>query len=213
MPVEALTVWSAVETDSPVEHPARNAQAIAATRVRINVFMCQESARRLAARAHGRRGLSSGRAPRRSLACARMSLEESRDPTPEVGAQTDVARLGRTAPTPPHERTADEERAAVEWDAVAATPQFKQLLRAKSRVIVPLFIFFVVYYFALPVLVGFYPELMKKKVLGEANAAYLFALSQFFVAWAIAWVYTRVAARWDAMAADVAATSRGAMRR
>ena len=137
-----------------------------------------------------------------------MSLDESRDPTPEVGAQTDVARLGRTQPPPPHERTADEERAAADWDAVAATPQFKRLLRAKSRVIVPLFIFFVVYYFALPVLVGFYPELMKKKLLGEANAAYLFALSQFFVAWAIAWFYTRVAARWDAMAADVAASSR-----
>jgi len=135
-----------------------------------------------------------------------MSLDESRDPTPEVGAQTDIARLGRGQPPPPHERTADEERAAIDWEKIAATPEFTQLLRAKTRVIVPLFIFFVVYYFALPILVGFCPELMKKKVLGQANAAYLFALSQFFVAWTIAWIYTRIAARWDTMAANVNAT-------
>jgi uncharacterized membrane protein (DUF485 family) len=137
-----------------------------------------------------------------------MSLDESRDPTPEIGAQTDVARLGRSQPPPPHERTAEQERAATDWEKIAATPEFTRLLRAKTRVIVPLFIFFVVYYFALPVLVGFFPELMKKKVFGEANAAYLFALSQFFVAWGIAWFYTRVAARWDTMAANVSANQR-----
>jgi uncharacterized membrane protein (DUF485 family) len=58
------------------------------------------------------------------------------------------------------------------------------------------------------VLVGFFPVLMMKKVFGEANAAYLFALSQFFVAWGIAWFYTRVAARWDTMAANVSANQR-----
>jgi uncharacterized membrane protein (DUF485 family) len=168
------------------------------------MFSCAKNRRAALQRVHiDRAGLSSRLDQDRSLACARMSLDESRDPTPEVGAQTDIARLGRTQPPPAHERTADEERAAADWEAVAATAAFKRLLRAKARVIVPLFIFFVVYYFALPVLVGFYPDLMKKKILGEANAAYLFALSQFFVAWAIAWIYTRIAARWDVMAAGV----------
>ena len=88
-----------------------------------------------------------------------------------------------------------------EWDAIAISAEFKALLRAKARFIVPMTIFFVVYYFALPVLVGFFPEVMNTKIAGDVNAAYLFAFSQFFVAWAIAFAYMRSAARWDAMAA------------
>ena len=95
---------------------------------------------------------------------------------------------------------ATEEERRVQWEAIAASPDFKALLAAKARFIVPMTIFFIVYYFALPVLVGFFPDLMKTKLLGQANAAYLFALSQFFVAWAIAFAYTRVASRWDEMA-------------
>ena len=47
-------------------------------------------------------------------------------------------------------------------------------------------IFFVVYYFALPVLIGYARPFMEKRVLGPVNLAYLFALSQFFMAWIIA---------------------------
>ena len=57
--------------------------------------------------------------------------------------------------------------------------------------------FFVVYYFALPILVGYAPELMNKTVLGPVNLAYLFALSQFFMAWGIAWLYVRAARKFD----------------
>jgi len=58
-------------------------------------------------------------------------------------------------------------------------------------------IFFVVYYFILPVSVGYFPAFMDQKVLGPVNLAYLFALSQFFVAWAIAWAYVRAARGFD----------------
>ena len=66
-------------------------------------------------------------------------------------------------------------------------------------------IFFVIYYFALLVLVGWFPETMKKAVLGKLNWAYLFALSQFFMAWALAFVYTRKAAGWDKDAQNILA--------
>jgi uncharacterized membrane protein (DUF485 family) len=38
---------------------------------------------------------------------------------------------------------------------------------------------------------------------GPVNMAYAFALSQFFVAWLVAWAYTRVAAKWDKAAAGI----------
>ena len=92
-----------------------------------------------------------------------------------------------------------------QWEIASAHPEFKALLRAKKRFIVPAFIIFVLYYFALPVLVGYAPALMATPVIGPLNLAYLFALSQFFVAWLIAWLYVRKAERFDEMARTVLA--------
>lgn len=83
------------------------------------------------------------------------------------------------------------------WDRVAAMDEFKLLLLAKMEFVVPAVITFVVYYFALPVAVGYFPGFMDRKVLGPVNIAYLFALSQFFVAWLIAALYVRRAKVFD----------------
>jgi len=125
------------------------------------------------------------------------------DPTPVVGAPTDVAPRSHGTSKPAHERTAVEEAGNVDWDRIANSLRFRQLIKAKRRFIIPAMIFFIVYYFALPVLVGYAPRLMERRVIGAVNIAYLFALSQFFMAWMIAWLYVRAAARFDRMAADV----------
>jgi uncharacterized membrane protein (DUF485 family) len=125
------------------------------------------------------------------------------DPTPHSGSATDVAPVGRSKPKPPHELTADEDRDVVDWARLAGSAQFKSLLKAKARFVVPATLFFIVYYFSLPLLVGYAPQLMARKVLGVVNVAYLFALSQFLMAWLVAWAYVRAAARFDRMARDV----------
>ena len=84
-----------------------------------------------------------------------------------------------------------------QWDRVAEMDEFRLLLLAKKQFVIPATVFFVVYYFALPILVGYAPEFMSKKVWGQVNLAYLFALSQFFVAWAIAWNYVIAARKFD----------------
>ena len=97
----------------------------------------------------------------------------------------------------------DDERKPIDWESLAASERFRNLLKAKRRFIVPAMIFFIIYYFALPVLIGYARPFMEKRVLGPVNLAYLFALSQFFMAWIIAALYVRAAARFDKMAADV----------
>ena len=89
------------------------------------------------------------------------------------------------------------------WDEIAESKAFQDLMSTKKTFIVPAFIFFVVYYFALPVLVGYAPQFMSTKVIGEVNLAYLFALSQFFVAWIIAGLYVRAANKFDRLAKDI----------
>ena len=92
-----------------------------------------------------------------------------------------------------------------DWDHIAQSEAFHRLMRAKARFILPATLFFIVYYFALPILTGYAPKFMSTPVFGVVNLAYLFALSQFLVAWLIAWLYTRAANRFDAMATEILA--------
>lgn len=120
-----------------------------------------------------------------------------RDFTPVVGSQTDIAPLGRSGPKPEHERTADEDRDLVDWAAIARDDGFKALVRRKALLIIPATVFFIVYYFLLPIGVGWFPGIMERKVWGDMNLAYLYALSQFFMAWVLAGIYVVAAAGWD----------------
>ncbi len=88
------------------------------------------------------------------------------------------------------------------WDRVAESREFKDLMATKKMFIVPAFIFFVVYYFALPVLVGYAPQFMSARI-GHVNLAYLFALSQFFMAWLIAALYVKAANNFDRLSKDI----------
>ncbi len=101
-------------------------------------------------------------------------------------------------------------RRAAEWHEVEAQAAFQELVAAKRRFLIPATIFFIIYYFALPVLVGYFPSLMSINVIGQINIAYLFALSQFFMAWTLMWLYVRRARKWDAMAAKIADAVKGA---
>ena len=85
----------------------------------------------------------------------------------------------------PGEINSDENEKTM-WDRVAESKEFRDLMATKRIFIVPAFMFFAVYYFLLPVLVGYAPNFMSTKVWGNVNLAYLFALSQFFMAWIIA---------------------------
>jgi uncharacterized membrane protein (DUF485 family) len=98
-----------------------------------------------------------------------------------------------------------------DWAALERTPEFRALVRAKRAFIVPATLFFVAYYFALPALVGYWPDLMSRPVAGHINVAYLFALSQFVMAWAIMAVYVRRARRYDRMAERLLQQVKGRM--
>jgi uncharacterized membrane protein (DUF485 family) len=90
-----------------------------------------------------------------------------------------------SAPNPPN------------WSAIAADRDFKALVARKVKLVIPATVFFIVFYFALPISVGWFPEFMQKKIWGDANLAYVFALSQFLMAWVLAAIYVRAAAGWD----------------
>jgi uncharacterized membrane protein (DUF485 family) len=104
-----------------------------------------------------------------------------------------MAALEPVTPSPIVAKAVEPLPAEQHWDELAETPDFQRLLAAKKRFILPATVFFIVYYFALPISVGYFPDLMSTRVIGNINIAYLFALSQFGVAWLLAWLYVRQA--------------------
>jgi uncharacterized membrane protein (DUF485 family) len=98
---------------------------------------------------------------------------------------------------------------AVDWDAIVRDPRFVDLHRRKSRFLWGLMAVSVGYYFLLPIGAAWFQPLFRVRVWGVINVGLLFALSEFVVAWAIAWHYSRRAGRdFDRLAALIAADHR-----
>jgi uncharacterized membrane protein (DUF485 family) len=90
------------------------------------------------------------------------------------------------------------------WAAIDADPKFQALHRKKTFFLWGLMIFSIIYYFLLPIGAAYYQDLFKTKVWGVVNFGLLFALSEFVVAWVIAFVYSKKAnAQFDAMAKEI----------
>jgi uncharacterized membrane protein (DUF485 family) len=95
---------------------------------------------------------------------------------------------------------------AYNWAAIDSDPRFQRLHSRKTRFLLGLMIFSVVYYFLLPIGAAYFPEIFKIKVWGPMNVGLVFALSEFIVAWGIAYYYSRRANReFDAMARELIA--------
>jgi uncharacterized membrane protein (DUF485 family) len=88
-----------------------------------------------------------------------------------------------------------EEEAVTATEAVGKDPEMAELEQRHSRFVWPATAFFLVYYMLLNILAGTSPDLMGRKLFGEFTFGYLFALSQFLMAFVVAWIYSRWAAR------------------
>ena len=96
------------------------------------------------------------------------------------------------------------EESVTATEAVGKDPEMVELERRHRRFVWPATIFFLIYYLSLNVLAGTSPDLMGNKLFGEFTFGYLFALSQFLMAFVVAWVYARWAAsRIDPLATDL----------
>jgi uncharacterized membrane protein (DUF485 family) len=97
----------------------------------------------------------------------------------------------------------------VNWTAIERDTDFQELVREKRSFIIPATIFFLVYYFGFLIIVGYFPSLVDVDVIGHINVAYLFALSQFIMAWVIVYLYVRRAGTFDRLANAIVARVKG----
>lgn len=92
----------------------------------------------------------------------------------------------------------------IDWAAIAKDPKFIKLEKKKGRFLFFAMLFSVSFYCLLPIGAGYFPKIFNIKLWQNFNFATFFALSQFVVAWIIAFVYTRKAnGEFDAMAEEI----------
>ena len=91
----------------------------------------------------------------------------------------------------------------LDWSAIESDSRFKDLHRRKALFLWGLMAFSVVFYFALPIGAAYMTDVFKIKVWGVINVGILFALTEFVVAWGIAFFYSRKASEFDALAEEI----------
>ncbi|ASN04520.1 DUF485 domain-containing protein [Virgibacillus necropolis] len=90
----------------------------------------------------------------------------------------------------------------IDFVKVEQSPKFKKLMRDRKRFIVPLTIFFLVFYFLLPILTS-YTTFLNTPVIGDISWVWLFAFSQFVMTWVLCTLYVRKATSFDKQADEI----------
>jgi len=88
------------------------------------------------------------------------------------------------------------------YSAIARSAQFQSLLKRKRRFIVPMTVFFLAFYFLLPILTS-YTTILNEDAIGPISWAWLFAFAQFIMTWALCIAYSRKAKKFDEAVAAI----------
>jgi uncharacterized membrane protein (DUF485 family) len=83
-----------------------------------------------------------------------------------------------------------------EWSRIARTSAFHELMQSKKAFIIPATIFFLVFYFGLPILAA-YTTILNFTVVGAITGAYVYAFAQFAMTWILMHLYVSRANKWD----------------
>ena len=89
------------------------------------------------------------------------------------------------------------------YDEIANSKEFAEFKKEKLRFIWPIVIVFFCLYLSFPLMAAFAKPLMSKFVAGNITFGYLYGVSLYFVAWALAFVYFVKAKKFDQQAKAV----------
>ncbi|MFM9277477.1 DUF485 domain-containing protein [Paenibacillus jiagnxiensis] len=90
------------------------------------------------------------------------------------------------------------------YSEAAKTETFRNLMAKKKRFIIPLSVFFLAFYFTLPILTS-YSDVLNQPAFGSVTWAWVFAFAQFIMTWVLCYLYTRQSVKFDAMCNELRA--------
>jgi uncharacterized membrane protein (DUF485 family) len=89
-----------------------------------------------------------------------------------------------------------KEKVEIDYEKVQSSPQFKAFLAKKRRFIIPMTIFFMIFYFLLPIFTS-YTTFLNTPAIGDISWTWIFAFSQFIMVWILSSIYVRKASSFD----------------
>ncbi|MER2260457.1 MAG: DUF485 domain-containing protein [Psychrobacillus sp.] len=88
------------------------------------------------------------------------------------------------------------------YEAIAESPEFVALKKKKRNFILPITIFFLLFYISLPILTS-YTTILNKPAIGDITWVWVFALAQFIMTWTLCMIYVRKAEGFDKDAEEI----------
>lgn len=90
----------------------------------------------------------------------------------------------------------------IDFEKVEQSDKFTKLMQDRKKFIVPMTIFFLVFYFLLPILTS-YTTFLNTPVIGDISWVWLFAIAQFVMTWVLCTLYVKKAATFDKQAEEI----------
>ncbi|WP_316570079.1 DUF485 domain-containing protein [Neobacillus sp. YIM B06451] len=91
---------------------------------------------------------------------------------------------------------------SLDYSKIVQSSSFQQLLREKRQFLLPASLFFLAFYFTLPVLTS-YSTILNNPAIGPISWAWVFAFAQFIMTWALCIIYTKRAAGFDRLVEEI----------
>ena len=84
----------------------------------------------------------------------------------------------------------------VDYEKIVESEQFKGFMKEKRRFTVPMTVFFLVFYFLLPIFTS-YTTFLNTPAFGDISWVWIFAVAQFVMTWVLCTIYVKKANSFD----------------
>lgn len=82
-----------------------------------------------------------------------------------------------------------------DWEAIEASPEFRELVAKRKRFVVPATVFFLSWYLGFVLLAGYAEDFMGESIYQGFTIGYGLALTQFVMVWVLSVAYLRYSER------------------
>ena len=89
-----------------------------------------------------------------------------------------------------------QENGKLDYEKIINTPEFKDLVKRKSKFSTPYMIFFFVALFTLPILTG-YTTILENRAIGSMTWTWVYSLGMFVMVWLFTSIYMNKAKSFD----------------
>lgn len=84
----------------------------------------------------------------------------------------------------------------IQYAEIEQSEKFKELIGSKKRFIIPMTLFFLLFYFTLPILTS-YTKVLNHLAIGPISWAWVYAFAQFVMTWVLCIIYSRKSREFD----------------